>query len=88
MLLSCHVQVSEKAELIYTLPEHWICKGTSCSKQCKNFTQKLCKNSRILKLPDYIKLLNCMFVRDTLTATQIPVVFKNYFQKAKVQRKP
>ena len=29
-----------------------------------------------------------MFVRDTLTATQIPEVFKNYFQKAKVQRKP
>ena len=29
-----------------------------------------------------------MFARDTLTATQIPVVFKNYFQKAKVQRKP
>ena len=29
-----------------------------------------------------------MFARDTLTATQIPVVFKNYFQKTKVQRKP
>ena len=53
-----------------------------------NFKQKnypvaeLYKNSRILKLSDYIKLLNCMFVRDTLTATQIPA-FKNYFKKAK-----
>ena len=49
-----------------------------------NFKQKnypaaeLHKNSRILKLSDYIKLLNCIFVRDTLTATQIPA-FKNYF---------
>ena len=50
-----------------------------------NFKQKnypvaeLYKNSRILKLSDYIKLLNCMFVRDTLTATQIPalrIIFK------------
>ena len=53
-----------------------------------NFKQKnypvaeLYKNSMILKLSDYIKLLNCMFVRDTLTATQIPP-FKNYFKKAK-----
>ena len=53
-----------------------------------NFKQKnypvaeLYKNSRILKLSDYIKLLNCMFVRETLTATQIPA-FKNYFKKAK-----
>ena len=53
-----------------------------------NFKQKnypvaeLYKNSRILKLSDYIKLLNYMFVRDTLTATQIPA-FKNYFKKAK-----
>ena len=38
------------------------------------------KNSRILKLSDYIKLLNCMFVRDTSTATLIPA-FKNCFLK-------
>ena len=29
-----------------------------------------------------MKLLNCMFVRDTLTATQIPA-FKNNFEKAR-----
>ena len=45
----------------------------------KNYhVAELYKNSRILKLSDYIKLLNCMFVIDTLTATQIPP-FKNYF---------
>ena len=49
----------------------------------KNYpVAELYKNSRILKLSDYIKLLNCMFVRDTLTATQIPA-FKNYFKKLK-----
>ena len=53
-----------------------------------NFKQKnypvaeLYKNSRILKLSDYIKLLNCMFVRDILTATQI-LALNNYFKKAK-----
>ena len=53
-----------------------------------NFKQKnypvaeLYKSSRILKLSNYIKLLNCMFVRDTLTATQISA-FKNYFLKTK-----
>ena len=41
---------------------------------------ELYKNSRILKLSDYIKLLNQMFVRETLTATQIPA-FKNYLKK-------
>ena len=45
----------------------------------KNYpVAELYKNSRILKLSDYIKLLNCMFVRDTSTVTQIPA-FKNYF---------
>ena len=39
----------------------------------KNYpVAELYKNSRILKLSDYIKLLICMFVRDILTATQIP----------------
>ena len=46
---------------------------------------ELHKNSRILKLSDYIKLLNCMFVRDTLTDTQISA-FKNSFKKK--QRNP
>ena len=41
---------------------------------------ELYKSSRILKLSDYIKLLNQMFVRETLTATQIPA-FKNYLKK-------
>ena len=44
----------------------------------KNYpVAELYKNSRILKLSDYIKFLNCIFVRDTLTATQTPA-FKNY----------
>ena len=49
----------------------------------KNYpVAELYKNSRILKLSDYIKLLNCMFVRDTLTATQI-LAFKNCFKKTR-----
>ena len=39
---------------------------------------ELYRNTRILKLSDYTKLFNCMFVRDTSTATQV-TAFKNYF---------
>ena len=49
----------------------------------KNYpVAELYKTSRILKLSDYIKLLNCIFVRDTLTATHIPA-FKSYFKKTR-----
>ena len=41
---------------------------------------ELQKNTKILKLSEYIKFLNCLFVRDTLTTTQI-LAFKNYFKK-------
>ena len=41
---------------------------------------ELYKSSKILKLTDYIKLLNCMFVKDTLSANQIPI-FNNIFKK-------
>ena len=43
---------------------------------------ELYKNSRILKISNYIKLLNCMFVRDMLTDTQIPA-FKHNFKKTR-----
>ena len=45
-----------------------------------NFNRKndsvaeLYENITILKLSDYMKLLNCMFARDTLTASQIPAL--------------
>ena len=41
---------------------------------------ELYKSNKILKLTDYIKLLNCMFVKDTLSANQIPI-FNNFFKK-------
>ena len=41
---------------------------------------KLYKNDKILKLQDYIKLLNCMFVKDVLAGNHIPV-FENVFMK-------
>ena len=41
---------------------------------------ELYKSNEILKLTDYIKLLNCMFVKDTLSANQIPI-FNNFFKK-------
>ena len=34
---------------------------------------ELYKNDKILKLQDYIKLLNCMFVKDVLAGNHIPV---------------
>ena len=41
---------------------------------------ELYKSNEILKLTDYIKLLNCMFVKDTLSADQIPIL-NNFFKK-------
>ena len=41
---------------------------------------ELYKSNEILNLTDYIKLLNCMFVKDTLPANQIPI-FNNFFKK-------
>ena len=41
---------------------------------------ELYKTNKILKLQDYIKLLNCMFVKDVLAGNQMPV-FKNVFMK-------
>ena len=42
----------------------------------KNF-----KDDKILRISDYIKLLNCLFVRDVLTNPSIPL-FQNYFIKS------
>ena len=41
---------------------------------------ELYKSNEILKLTDYIKLLNCMFVKDTLSANQIPIL-NNFLKK-------
>ena len=41
---------------------------------------ELYKSNEILKLTDYIKLLNCMFVKDTLSPNQI-AIFNNVFKK-------
>ena len=41
----------------------------------------LCKNDPILKVLDYIKMLNCFFVRDVLTSLTIPS-FQNYLNKS------
>ena len=41
---------------------------------------ELYKNNKILKLQDYIKLLNCMFVKDVLAGNHIPV-FEYVFMK-------
>ena len=52
----------------------------------KNFKPKndpvseLHKRNEILKVADYIKLLNSMFVKDKLSANQIPI-FNNFFKK-------
>ena len=42
---------------------------------------ELYKTDEILKVSDYIKLLNCLFVRDVLTSLSVPA-FENYFTKS------
>ena len=44
--------------------------------------EELCKNNKILRILDYIKFLNCLFVKDVLTNLSIPP-FQNYFIKSK-----
>ena len=41
---------------------------------------ELCKSSEILILPDYIKLLNCIFVKEILNETHNPM-FNDSFKK-------
>ena len=41
---------------------------------------ELYKNNKILKLQDYIKLLNCMFVKGVFVGNHIPI-FENVFMK-------
>ena len=45
-------------------------------------TAELYKKDKILKIPDYIKLLNCLFVRDVLTGSSTPPPFQTYFTKS------
>ena len=47
---------------------------------------ELYKNNKILKLQDYIKLLNCIFVKDALAGNHIPV-FKKVFMKTSETRR-
>ena len=44
-------------------------------------TAELYKKDKIIKISDYIKLLNCLFVRDVLTGSSIPP-FLTYFTKS------
>ena len=41
---------------------------------------ELYKSNKILKLTDYIKILNGMFVKNTLSANRIPI-FNKFFKK-------
>ena len=45
-------------------------------------TNDLYHESKILKIEDYIKLLNCFFVKDVLEKTSIKI-FQNFFIKTK-----
>ena len=49
-------------------------------KPKKHPASELYKSNTILKFTDSIKLLNCMFVKDTLSANKIPI-FNNFFKK-------
>ena len=47
----------------------------------KNYpVSELYQSNEILKLTNYIKLLNCIFVKNTLSANQIPI-FNNFLKK-------
>ena len=48
----------------------------------KNYpTNELYYNNKILKITDYIKLLNCLFVKSILSNNHLPI-FENLFKKA------
>ena len=48
----------------------------------KNYpTNELYYNNKILKITDYIKLLNCLFVKSILLKNHLPI-FENVFKKA------
>ena len=48
----------------------------------KNYpTNELYYNNKILKITDYIKLLNCLFVKSILSKNHLPM-FENVFKKA------
>ena len=51
------------------------------SKPKNHPVSELYKSNEILKLTDYIKRLNCTFVKDTLSANQMSI-FNNIFKKA------
>ena len=40
----------------------------------------VCKTNKILKIADYIKLLNCLFVRDVITQSTFPPFQKFFVQ--------
>ena len=42
-------------------------------------------NNKILKIADYIKLLNCLFVKNILSKNHLPI-FENFFKKASETR--
>ena len=56
------------------------------TKPINHLVLKVYKNSKILKLQDYIKLLNCMFTKDVLAGNHIPK-FENVFMKISVTHK-
>ena len=48
----------------------------------KNYpTNELYYNNKILKIADYFKLLNCLFVKSILSNNHLPI-FENLFKKA------
>ena len=48
----------------------------------KNYsTNELCYNNKILKIADYIKLLNCLFIKSIPPKNHLPI-FENLFKKA------
>ena len=51
------------------------------SKANNHDVRDLYKNDQILKISDYIKMLNFLFVRGVLTKWTIPL-FQNYFNKS------
>ena len=49
-------------------------------KDKNNPTSKLCYINKVLKIADYIKLLNCLFIKNMLSNNHLPI-FVNLFKK-------
>ena len=85
-ILRMHVKFGDKTLTHWTKYKHYKKKQFKYSNLVLIYklydVEELYKNNKILRISDYIKFLNCLFVKGILTNLSIPP-FQNYFIKSK-----